>query len=100
MEIAPLGFSDVMVGAELYRTLNVGAGELMSPVQTEKLKEIAEYLNGHPDPLFEIGHLSRANKNPQMSNLDFFTSYVKLSKEKSQIENKLKELNKELSHYA
>lgn len=100
MEVSAQGFDDVLVGTELYRALNIGAGEMMSPIQVDKIKEIAEYLNDHPDPLFEIGHLVRANKNPQMSNLDFFTSYVKLAKEKSQIQNKLKELEKQLSYYA
>lgn len=91
------GFKDVLVGSELFRALNVGQGELKSPVQTQKIQEIAEYLNSHPDPMFVIGRVK--NNKGTMSNLDFLTSYVKLSKEKTMAQEKMVQLDKDLKFY-
>lgn len=91
------GFKDVLVGTELFRALDITQKELMSPIQMDKIKEIAGYLNEHQDPMFVIGRI-RNNKGT-MPNLDYLTSYVKLNKQKGELSRQLEQVEKDIKFY-
>lgn len=91
------GFKDVLVGTELFRALDITGRELSSPIQVEKIKEIAGYLNEHQDPMFVIGRI-RNNKGT-MPNLDYLASYVKLNKTRSELQGQLERVDKDLKFY-
>ena len=93
------GFSDVMVGAELYKAVGLKPYEFSDPIQSAKIKEIADFLNGHPDPSYVLKNVPRKNKSPNMSNLDYLLSYVKLNKEKQGLMSQLEDVDKSLRYY-
>lgn len=92
------GFKDVLVGAELFRHLNIGTAEFNNPSKMGQIKEIAEFLNDHPDPYFIIG-MTRNNKSPNMDNLEFLAGMVRLEKNRTTILKQLEETDKQLKHY-
>ena len=91
-------FSDVTVGANLYMALGLNPAETTIPENFSKVKAIAEYLNGHPDPHWLVNHLSRKNMSG-MKPLDFFHSYVSLQGDKSSHIREIERLDKELKYY-
>ena len=98
MDILENNFKDIIVGTELFRSLGVNDYELKDSVSSQKLMEIASFLNEHPDPLFVISKV-RNNKNRNMSNLDFLSGYVGLQRRKSDALKKVESINKDLSYY-
>ena len=98
-EIELNNFNDITVGTELFKSLDITQSELISPIQTAKIRDIAGFLNEHPDPLFIVGSIIRSNKNPNINNLDHLWSYVKLNNNKAELTVKLEKINKELQYY-
>ena len=92
--------ADVEVGSKLFGTLGITQIELNDPTQSGKLSKIAEFFNSHPDPMFAIESVARSNQNPNISQLDHFTSFVLLSNTKAEITSKLDEVNNQLKFYA
>ena len=96
-EFTDNGFNDVMVGAELFRNLQIGQAELLDPQKVSLLKEVSGFLNEHPDPMFLIGSLSRSRGS--LEPLEHFASFVHLSRQKEQAQEQVDKLNKELKFY-
>ncbi|HCJ66977.1 MAG TPA: hypothetical protein DHV62_06550 [Elusimicrobia bacterium] len=97
--ISETGFNSIEVGGELFKQLQIGYAELADPNTNSKIREIAEYLNGHPDPMFEISRVAKKT-SPNMSKIDYFASYVQLNKQRKDVQEKLDKINKELEYYA
>ena len=94
-----LEVNDMEVGVELYKALNLSRAEFADGTQTAKLKDIAEFLNNHPDPVFIIRSVIRSNKNPNIKNIDHLWTYVQLNNKKRDLENRINKLNNELKYY-
>ncbi len=92
-----VGFKDELVGAELFKTVNAGFSPIL-PGDFSKLRDIAEYLNEHPDP---VGVINKAKykKSSSMTPLDFIHSYVSLDKERMMHAQKVSEYEKQLKYY-
>lgn len=92
--------ADPIIGAHLFKTLNVSPYAVSAdPSLFAKVRQIADFFSGHPDPLFVIDSVSRSNKNPNIKQVDHLASYVKLSKDKFAYLSKLDQLDKELKYY-
>lgn len=89
-KITEAGFNDILVGTELYAATKMSQADMMDPHKAAQIREIADFLNSHPDPIFLIGTLVRGNKSPNMSNLEYIASYVKLNKARKEIDRQLK----------
>jgi len=92
------GIGDALVGAELFRALEISASDLASPQVQGRVREIAEFLGNQQDPLFTIGRVKN-NKSPHMSNLEYLHGYVQLQKSRERVSKELEKLNKDISFY-
>lgn len=97
--VSDAGFNDILVGTELYRNLQLSPADLDDNITFSKIRDIAEFLNNHPDPIFVVNSVLRSNKNPQIKQLDHLWGYVELNNQKSVFEGKIKQLEKELEYY-
>lgn len=93
------GFNDIMVGAELFNKLNLSQSAMMDPNNFTKVREIASFLNEHPDPHFVIQSVTNSNKNPAVKQIDHMLSYIRLYKERLAAKTKIEELDNQLKHY-
>jgi hypothetical protein len=93
------GINDIETGVHLYNALGIGQGELGSPKYTAQLREIAQFLEVQPDPQFIINSVLKSKRNPEIKNIDHLWNYVRLSKEKGELEDKISLLSKELKFY-
>jgi len=98
MDIIESGFNDVFTGDELFRALDINEGDMKSPIIQNKIVDIAKFLNESPDPMFVITRI-RNNKSSTMNNLDYLHSYVQLNRQKTQIEEQLSKVTKDLKMY-
>ena len=96
--ITDTGFDDVLVGAELFTKLKISSIELNDPQQFAMLRDVSEFLNGHPDPSFVISRVSK-NTNPNISNLEFLAGYVGIEKRRQGLMEEVKKLDDELKYY-
>lgn len=94
-----LGFNDILIGTELFTKLRISEGDLMSPAISLQLQEIADFLNHDVDPIFTINTVSRSNKDPKRSDLEHFSSFVQLNKNKNNLKQSLEEVERQLEFY-
>lgn len=91
-------FNDIEVGVNFIKTLNIAEEDMAFPTNEMKVREVAEYLNEHPEPDFIIG-LTKNNRSPNMNNLDFLTGYVKLNKKRDELERALARVVRDIKFY-
>ena len=94
-----MGFRDILIGSELFRALKISEGDMLSPITVSQIQEIANFLNDDIDPMFTIDRLSRSNKNPSRSNIEHFSSFIKLSNNKQELKKTLEEVDRQLEFY-
>lgn len=93
------GVNDTELGVVLFSQLGLSDGELSSPMNQMKIKEISAFLDGHPDPLFVVNSVLRSNTNPDIKNVDHLLTFVKLQTQKQGLVDQLEENKKQLSFY-
>lgn len=96
-EFSNTGFNDVTIGAELFYQLQVGQADLLDPKKISMLQEISGFLNEHPDPMFIIGSIARSRGTQEP--LEHFASFVQLNKQRTQAQEQVDKLDKELKFY-
>lgn len=93
------GFQDPLVGAEIFKLLDVGEATFKDAQEFMKLKEIGEFLGNFQDAPFVVDRALRRNPGGKVKALDAVLSFVKLRKDYMGTQDKLKTLEKELSFY-
>lgn len=97
-DIADAGFKDLFVGTELFRALNVPSYEFSAdPIKFSKLRNIAQFLNNHPDPNWVIGRIK--NNKTSLGPLDYLNNYATLGLKRSHLSRDLKETDEEMRQY-
>lgn len=91
-------FNDLDVGVDFIKTLNLTEGDLMSPITENKVVEIIDFLNNHPDPKFVTG-LTKYNRSQEMSNLDYLVGYVKLNTLRNGLLKQVSQVEKDIKFY-
>lgn len=98
-EFSDIGANDIELGMTLYNATGLGHMEMKDPANISKLKEVAEFFENHPDPIFAINSVKNSNKNPNVNNLEHLLTYVRLQKEKFSLLNKIEDLKNQLKYY-
>jgi hypothetical protein len=91
------GFRDPLLGAEVFRLLDIGDAILSDSIEVTKLKEVGEFVSHFHDGAYVLQKALR--RNPGMKPLDAALGFVKLRKEYMDVNKKKQELEKELSFY-
>ena len=94
-----MGVNDIGLGVALHETLGLNEFDLQIPGNMNKLREIAEFMNEYPEAISTVERVARANKNPNIKNIDHMISFVAISKEKLRILDGLDDINNQLKHY-
>jgi len=94
-----MGVNDIELGVVLHRTLGINEFDLSMPDNMNKLREISEFMNQHPDAVSTVERVARSNRNPNTSQLDHMMGFVSLSKEKLRILDGLDNINNQLKYY-
>ncbi len=94
-----MGVNDIELGVILHQTLGLGEFDLQIPDNMNKLREIAEFMNIHPDAVGTVQRVGRSNKNPNTSQIDHMMAFVALSKEKLRVLDGLDDINNQLKFY-
>ena len=93
-----LGF-DIERGVEIFQLLNIQGKDLLSPIQVAKLKELSDFVGKYSGGIDLIRRVIINNKNPQMENIDYLTSYVRLQNKKIEQSKLLDDLNEQIKLY-
>ena len=94
-----MGVNNIELGVALHRYLGLNSIENQQPDNMNKVREISEFFNDHPEAVGTLERVARSNKNPNIKNVDHLLSFVSLSKEKFSLLNKIDDLNKQLKFY-
>lgn len=90
-------FNNIFIGTELQKAINMYPSEASMPENLAKIKDIAEFLNAHQDPMLVIDKVK--NNKTSMKNIDFLFGYVHLNKQKQEMSKKMEELDKQIKSY-
>lgn len=96
---AQLGIDDIDAGVELFNSLGLTPFDLSNGPRLNQLREIVEFLNDHPDPAWVVRSVSRSNRNPDRSNLEHLLVFVRLQRERIDLQQQIDRVDKELQHY-
>jgi hypothetical protein len=92
------GFSDIETAVVLFDMMKLDA-ENLKTVDSLKLREIAEFIEGYPDGLFVAQNVLRKRQNPDISPVDYLSQYVGLRKSLMELKNKQEQLKSEIEFY-
>lgn len=90
---------DPLIGAHLFKTLQVSLEEMTDNNISNKMKDIVDFVSQLPDPLFVIDSVPARNRGGKMSNLDFLYTFVQLNKQRDEAQQRLSEIDKQLEFY-
>lgn len=88
------------LATEMHRQMGLAFMDLSNPTVSSQLAEITQFLENEPDPNFVLRSVLNSKKSNEITSLDHMLSFVRLSKEKNNINEKLSNINKELEYYA
>jgi len=91
--------TDIATGSALFDALQISQGELMSPQNVSKLREIAAFFDGKRDAPQKLRQLVRKNSSPHIRTLDHVHNYVAVLKRKEEIKTELKNIDDEIKYY-
>jgi len=93
------GINNIDLGVELFKGLNMDPAEFSNPTNNSMVREIAEFMENHPEPTGIISSVLSKKTNPSVRNLDHLYNYVQLSKKRESLRSEMDKLTSELKYY-
>lgn len=91
-------FNDVLVGAEVYKMLDLGLEDMATPEDKDLLLEIADFTNKFEDGASMLKRV--LHKKPfGESSLKYATKYIKMQYERVELKKRLSSLEDEISMF-